>query len=147
MVDIVHRIGVEGGTPEAVFEALTTLEGLRGWWTTDTAGDPDVGGTIAFRFIPGGFDMRVEETVPGKLVRWRVAEGPEEWRGTEITFELRQDGDYTIVLFAHRGWAEEVEFLHHCSTKWASYLFSLKELVQTGTGAPAPHDYMISDWH
>ena len=32
MVDILHRIGVEGSTPEQVYDALTTLDGLSGWW-------------------------------------------------------------------------------------------------------------------
>ncbi|RZI87217.1 MAG: SRPBCC domain-containing protein [Microbacterium sp.] len=147
MVDILHRIGVEHGTTDSVYEALTTIDGLAGWWTTDTTGDPGPDGVIAFRFVPGGFDMAVRELVPGKLVRWEVLEGPAEWLGTEITFELRQDGHYTIVLFAHRGWTEVGEFMYHCSTKWASFLLSLKELVETGTGRPAPADLQISDWH
>ena len=39
MVDILHRVGVEGSTPEAVYRALTTVDGLAGWWTEDTTGD------------------------------------------------------------------------------------------------------------
>lgn len=147
MIDIVHRIGIQHGTPEEVYRALTTIDGLAAWWTTDTTGDAGQDGVVAFRFIPGGFDMRVDELVPDKLVRWTVVEGPDEWVGTEVTFELRQEGEYTIVLFAHRGWSEQVEFMYHCSTKWAAYLLSLKQLVETGVGAPAPHDVMISDWH
>ena len=30
MVDILHRIGVESPSPERVYEALTTIDGLRG---------------------------------------------------------------------------------------------------------------------
>ncbi len=30
MVDILHRIGVENSSPEAVYDALTTIEGLVG---------------------------------------------------------------------------------------------------------------------
>jgi hypothetical protein len=37
--------------------------------------------------------------------------------------------------------------MYHCSTKWATYLLSLKQLVETGTGAPDPIDVQISDWH
>ena len=67
--------------------------------------------------------------------------------GTKVRFDLKQDGDYTIVLFKHQGWKAPVEFMHHCSTKWATYLVSLKQLVETGTGAPDPDDLLISDWH
>ncbi len=36
MVDILHRVGDQDATPEKVYEALTTVEGLAGWWTDDT---------------------------------------------------------------------------------------------------------------
>ncbi|HEX2145882.1 MAG TPA: SRPBCC domain-containing protein [Glycomyces sp.] len=146
MVDILHTVGVEGSTPERTYEALTTLDGLRGWWTEETTGETDEGGVIAFRFERGGFDMKVVETEPGKRVRWEVVEGPPEWVGTEIHWGLRQEGDYTKVLFKHEGWREPVEFLHHCSTKWATYLISLKQLLETGKGAAHPHDVRIDDW-
>ncbi|MCM4082367.1 SRPBCC family protein [Paractinoplanes hotanensis] len=145
MPDILHRIGVKDATPNQVYEALTTVDGLAAWWTADTK---EAGGVLQFRFPPvGGFDMEVLETRPAEHVRWRVADGPEEWIGTTVDFKLRQDGDYTIVLFEHQGWREPVEFMNHCSTKWASYLLSLKSLVETGRGAPAPDDVQISDWH
>ena len=148
MVDILHRVGVEGSTPEAVYRALTTVDGLAGWWTEDTTGGEGVGGVLAFRFPPvGGFDMEVVELRPSERVVWRVVDGPEEWVGATVEWDLRQEGDWTIVLFGHRGWAEPVEFMHHCSTKWASYLLSLKALTETGAGAPAPRDVQISDWH
>jgi uncharacterized protein YndB with AHSA1/START domain len=148
MADILHRIGVLTESPEKVYDALTTIDGLAGWWTDDTHGSTGVGGVIEFRFPPvGGFDMEVVEATPEKRVSWRVADGPEEWVGTTIEFDLRQDGDHTIVLFKHEGWREPVEFMHHCSTKWGQFLMSLKELVETGTGSPAPRDVQISDWH
>ncbi len=34
--------------------------------------------------------------------------------------------------------------MHHCSTKWATYLMSLKALLETEKGDPAPNDYRIS---
>ena len=147
MADILHRIGVEHSSPQRVYDALTTLDGLSGWWAEKTTGDTEPGGVIEFRFGPGGIDMKVVELDPGRLVRWEVVGGPEEWIGTEVRFDIRQDGDWTIVLFRHEGWREPVEFMSHCSTKWATYLVSLKQLLETGTGAPDPRDLLISDWH
>ncbi|GAA1089354.1 SRPBCC domain-containing protein [Kitasatospora arboriphila] len=146
MFDILHRIGVTS-SPEAVYDALTTIDGLAGWWTEDTTGDSEVGGVARFRFLPGGFDMKVLETKPAERVLWEVVDGPEEWIGTQVRFELKQEDDCTIVLFRHLGWREPVEFMYHCSTKWASYLLSLKKYVETGTGDPAPRDVQISNWH
>ena len=36
--------------------------------------------------------------------------------------------------------------MHHCSTKWATFLMSLKSLVETGKGAPYPNDVLIDNW-
>jgi uncharacterized protein YndB with AHSA1/START domain len=149
VVDILHRIGVQTPTPDEVYAALTTVEGLAGWWTEDVKGAGDeIAGVLAFRFPPvGGFDMEVIDLEPSERVVWRVVDGPEEWVGTTIHWELRQQDGWTVVLFAHRGWREPVEFMHHCSTKWGTFLMSLKSLVETGGGAPAPGDVQISNWH
>jgi uncharacterized protein YndB with AHSA1/START domain len=148
MVDILHRVGIRTSTPDEVYAALTTVEGLAAWWTDETRGSSEVGGVLEFRFPPvGGFDMEVLELVPNERVRWRVTDGAAEWVGTTVDWRLRQDGDWTIVLFAHEGWREPVEFMHHCSTKWGTFLMSLKALLEDGKGAPAPRDVQISDWH
>jgi uncharacterized protein YndB with AHSA1/START domain len=145
MVDILHRVGITA-TPRQVYQALTTVEGLAAWWTTDTSGDAD--GVLKFRFgNVGGFDMKVLDLQPNAGVRWEVVEGPAEWVGTTVSFELAQDGEWTIVMFEHAGWREPVEFMSHCSTKWATFLMSLKSLIETGAGAPHPHDLQISNWH
>lgn len=147
MVDILHRAGVKSSTAE-VYAALTTTEGLAGWWTTRTEGKGnDVGGVLQFRFGAGGFDMKVLELDPGRRVLWEVVDGPEEWIGTHVDWRLEQVDDYAVILFKHQGWAEPVEFMHHCSTKWALFLMSLKSLIETGTGAPDPHDVRIDNWN
>ena len=148
MSDILHRVGIKSASPDATYEALATRAGLAAWWTNDTHGDSEVGGVIRFRFGGDrGFDMKVLELRPGKQVLWQVIEGPAEWLGTKVSFALRQDGDFTIVLFKHEGWKEPVEFMHHCSTKWGVFLLSLKSLVETGKGAPWPNDTKIDDWN
>jgi uncharacterized protein YndB with AHSA1/START domain len=144
MPDILHKIDVQS-SPKQTYEALTTLDGLAGWWTTTTQGNPSTGGTIAFRFgRHGGFDMKVLELEPARRVLWQVVDGPEEWLGTKVSFELRPDGDFTAVLFKHQGWKEPVEFMHHCSTKWATYLLSMKSMLEGGQGRPYPDDLHIS---
>ena len=147
MVDILHRVGVVAPLDD-VYRAITAPEELAGWWTIDTQGESEVGGKLSFRFGDvGGFDMEVVELDPKGRVRWTVIGGPEEWIGTEVDWHLTQSNEYTIILFEHRGWREPVEFMYHCSTKWATFLMSLKELVETGAGRPAPSDLQISDWH
>ena len=151
MVDILHRVGIKSSLDE-VYKALTTREGLAGWWTNNTQGESKVGGVLQFRFSAGGaeiggMEMKVLELDPAKRVLWQVVGGPEEWIGTKISWELKQDGEYCIVLFKHQDWKEPVEFMHHCSTKWAIFMMSLKSLVETGKGAPNPDDIKIDNWN
>jgi hypothetical protein len=47
------------------------------------------------------------------------------------------------VLFKHAGWKEPVEFMHHCSTKWATFLLSLRDMLESSSGRPYPHDVKI----
>jgi uncharacterized protein YndB with AHSA1/START domain len=145
MVDILHRVGIKSSSPDETYKALATREGLAAWWTNDTQGESKVGGVLQFRFKAGGFDMKVLELEPGKRVLWQVVDGPKEWIGTKVAFDLKQDDGYTVVLFKRQGWKEPVEFMHHCSTKWAVFLLSLKSLVETGKGAPDPNDTKIDN--
>lgn len=147
MVDILHRVGVRAPVSK-VYKAVTAVEPLAGWWTEDTTGKAGaVGDTVAFRFgEAGGFDMAVRELKPDERVLWEVVDGPAEWIGTHVVWELKQAGDFAIILFKHEGWKEPVEFMHHCSTRWATFLMSLKALVETGNGEPYPNAVEVSDW-
>jgi hypothetical protein len=80
-------------------------------------------------------------------VRWHCVSGPEDWIGTDITFELAEQDNLTIVLFGHRNWREATESSAHCSMKWATFLLSLRALVETGKGRPAPDDLKIDNWN
>jgi hypothetical protein len=138
MPDILHRVGIKAKAKE-VYETLTTLEGLRRWWITQTKGKPTQGGVIDFAFCK----MKVVEAKPGKRVRWQCVGGPKEWLGTEVSFQLVVKKNQTFILFKHADWKEPVEFMYHCSTKWATFLLSIKSLLERGEGRPLPYDVKI----
>jgi uncharacterized protein YndB with AHSA1/START domain len=140
MPDILHRVGI-AAEPMRVFEALITVEGIRHWWAEDTHGDAAEGG--AFQFRRNRLDVVHADP---SLVTWHYSGPAEEWVCTEITFRLEWRDGQTIVLFKQAGWREPVEFMHHCSTKWAVFLLSLKSLLETGKGAPAPNDIKLDSW-
>jgi uncharacterized protein YndB with AHSA1/START domain len=152
MVDIIHRIGIKAPAAK-VYAALSTVEGVAGWWTKETSGESRPGGTVQVLFRArsgkelGKMAFEVTELTPDRDVRWRFESGPDEWIGTEVTFNLSQKGDYTLLSFGHRNWREAIDFTAHCSMKWATFLLSLKQLVETGTGQPAPDDLKIDDWN
>jgi uncharacterized protein YndB with AHSA1/START domain len=143
MYDILHRVGIRA-RPTDVFSALSTREGLAAWWTNDTRGNSRIGEVLQFRFGErGGFDMRVLASEPDRRVTWQVTQGPQEWLDTRIDWNLEPDDDYTVVQFRHMDWKQQTEFMHHCSTKWAVFLMSLKSLLETGMAAPWPRDVPI----
>jgi uncharacterized protein YndB with AHSA1/START domain len=137
MPDILHRVGIEA-EPMRVFQALTTIDGIRRWWDSDAQGDAAEG--AAFEFRRNHLDVLHADP---SLVRWRYSGPAADWVGTEIVFRLEWRNGQTFVLFTHEGWAAPVEFMHHCSTKWATFLLSLKDLVERGEGHPNPHDIQI----
>jgi uncharacterized protein YndB with AHSA1/START domain len=148
MPEIRNRVGIHAPIGD-VYDAIATREGLSQWWTTDVEGEARVGGELVFRF--GGPDrkatMEVVESSRPNTVVWRgTPGGPDEWVDTTFSFELRTEGDETVVLFTNAGWREPVEFMHHCSTAWASYLLSLKHGLEGGTAAPFPHNELVSSW-
>lgn len=152
MVDIIHKVGIKAPISK-VYAALATAEGVAGWWTQETTGASQLGSTfkVVFRSpsgeLRGEMELELIKLDVDELVVWRVKAGPEEWLGTDVTFALSQRGEQTIVLFGHRNWREAVEFTAHCSMKWATFLLSLRQLIETGTGQPAPHDLKIDDWN
>jgi len=138
IVDILHRVGI-AAPPKAVFAALTTLEGIRGWWISTAEGTALEGGAFAFR----NNRLTVAEATP-TLIRWHYTGAATEWVGTAIEFRPEWRQNQTILLFRHADWMEPSEFMHHCSTKWAVFLLSLKDFVETGTGRPEPGDTKIT---
>lgn len=152
MADIIHRIGFKS-EQDAVYRAFSSIKGLSNWWTEEVEGDEQAGGKIAFTFrsatgdIKGKMIMEVKELNPPMRVEWLCVDGPAEWIGTQISFDLSRQDDQTILIFGHRGWREAVEFMAHCSMKWAVFLLSLREYVEQGKGGPSPHDLKIDNWN
>ena len=152
MVDIIHRIGIKSSFSQ-IYKALTTLEGLAGWWTEEVSGEAGHGGKIEFTFrskedkILGKMVMEVRELEEPTSVKWRCVDGPPEWIGTDITFRISEGDKQVILIFGHRNWREAVEFTAHCSMKWAVFLLSLRDFIEKGKGRPSPDDIKIDDWN
>jgi len=87
--------------------------------------------------------MAVAESIPASRIHWTCISGPPEWVGTEVFFDLVWKENQTFILFKHAGWREPVEFMHHCSTKWAAFPLSLREWLEGREGQPAPRDLKI----
>jgi uncharacterized protein YndB with AHSA1/START domain len=147
MADIRHRVGI-AAPQRQVYEALSTTGGVAQWWTRDVRGDAGLGGKLEFFFgapEPAAV-MEVTELVPSQHVAWRCIQGPDEWVGTSVIFDLKTADDETVVLFSHASWREPAEFMYHCSTKWAYFMLSLKAGLEGRGYTPYPDDLKISSW-
>jgi hypothetical protein len=90
--------------------------------------------------------MEVIEVDSNRLISWQCIDGPAEWVGTRVDFVLKESDSETVLVFTHANWKDPVEFMHHCSTKWAQFLIGLKLLLEGGKSASHPDDVRISSW-
>jgi uncharacterized protein YndB with AHSA1/START domain len=120
-----------------VFQALTTRDGLAGWWTSDVSGDTGVGGVITFRFGAQWMNqMKVVHLETDREVVWECVAGAPEWIGNKIAFRLDENEGKTRIRFSHADWQQQEDFYAACNFSWGRYLESLRQYCQTGTGAP-----------
>jgi uncharacterized protein YndB with AHSA1/START domain len=142
MPDIRHRVAITAPL-QSVYEAVATKDGISEWWTRGgVKGSSEVGSKLEFFFgspEPAAV-MEVTRLDPEGHVSWSCVGGADEWIGTTVTFDLTHKDGETVVMFAHAGWREPVEFMAHCSARWAYFLLSLKAYQETGKGTPFPDD-------
>jgi hypothetical protein len=128
-------------TPEEVFAAINNV---REWWSGEFEGNADnLGAEFTYRYEDLHYSkQKVTTFVPGKKVVWLVVdahlsflEDKSEWKGTEITFEISEEGNETEVRFTHLGLVPDVECFDACSSAWASIINgSLRSVITTGAG-------------
>ena len=139
MHDIMHLIKIHAAS-ERVYQAITTADGIRQWWTRDATIEPKVGADGEFGFYGRRFvaKVTVEELNPLTRVRWKVANSA--WPASDIEFNLKADGNDTTLVFAHRGFPRADDGYASATMRWGFYLLSLKSYLQTGKGTPNPDD-------
>ena len=138
MADMVLEVTI-GASPEALFAALTEQQGLASWWTDTNTATPEVGSEADFIFEGGKmvFKMKIDELTPGERVVWSAVDSPVPgWTGTTVTWDLLPEEGGTKLLFGHRGWDSIDGPFPSINFSWAIYLQSLKDYLETGTGAP-----------
>lgn len=148
MPNILHRLTIDA-PPQRVHELAASKEGIQNWWTgRQVEGEDSVGGTLSVYFRDASNPAATFEVVERdpELIVWRCVSGPGDWIDTRITFALipKADGG-TTLLFSHRGWRQESEFMNGCSTNWAAYLMSLKSGAE-GAGFNAYPGGEMSRW-
>jgi uncharacterized protein YndB with AHSA1/START domain len=138
--------------PDRVYDALTTVAGLAGWWAPVT-GSGDEGGELRFVFSGAA---RVEDLTLAEdplvigvdtarrpaRVAWTVlaCDFLPDWVGTTPTFEMTPRGTGSELRFRHLGLSPRLECFSSCSAGWDHHLASLRAYVETGRGTPFGSD-------
>jgi uncharacterized protein YndB with AHSA1/START domain len=127
--------------PRRVFAALSTLEGLAGWWTPLVAGSPTQGGTLTFRFagLAEEITMRVATITPPTHIAWTCERhtGHPEWAGTTITFDLEPAGQTgSLLSLRHEGLLPLLNCYDTCASGWEKFLTSIAAYAESGHGRP-----------
>ena len=124
--------------PESVFNALTKQEEIARWWSDEASVKPEVGSLGEFRFRPPAGDLQFEvaELDQNEKVHWISRQGPPQWAGTSVTWQLTSIQNGTKLLFTHDGFAQVDEVYEQTRGNWNYFLDSLKSYLETGTGTP-----------
>ncbi len=132
-------------SPHQLYEAVTTVPGIKGWWATDTVAN---NGEFTVRFGAENFQtMRLLDPVPDKSVRWEwiaqyfPVEGTtqtDEWVGTSVSFAIQaHDNGSSTLVFTHQGLTPHVTCYGLCNIGWNHYMESLKGYLEQGKGTPS----------
>ena len=126
---------------EEVYRALTTVDGLRSFWTSDADADAREGGSLRFGFeeAPVDLSMTVGTLAEGMSVGWTSIGPWPGWVGTEIAWTISDGAKGGDIVFAHTGWADETSDadLGVVALTWARVLLALKAYVESGDPASA----------
>jgi uncharacterized protein YndB with AHSA1/START domain len=164
MPNIHHQLIIES-TPEKVYDAVTTEEGLSAWWTPNTKAKAELNCILRFPFGDDYFkEMKLVELKPLELVKWNCLTGDPEWVGTNVSFKLvsgnknsllslhpemrgqteqvqLMNHGVTLLIFHQNDWAEYSPMFAECNYTWAQFLRSLKLFCETGKGNPWPNQH------
>jgi uncharacterized protein YndB with AHSA1/START domain len=127
-------------TPDVVYRAVSTENGLRGWWCKNVTLEDGPGGILTLRF-PSGHVARIR-LAKGKAssrVEWDVLghNAMPEWIGTKLVFAIEQNGQKSSRLqFQHSGLDPGCECYGACNDAWGYLMGSLKALLENGKGTP-----------
>ena len=130
--------------PERLYQAVSTAEGIRGWWSDKTT---QQGNLITVDFWTDLTQtLELEELDPGKHATWHwltqhfVVEGTDqtdEWVGTRVVFEIEPTGDGgSKLVLTHQGLTPQLVCFDSCSVGWDGALESLRAYLEQGAGTP-----------
>jgi uncharacterized protein YndB with AHSA1/START domain len=129
--------------PARVFEAIVDVGS---WWSGRIDGSADrVGAKFRYRYADvHDSTQQVIDLVPSRRIAWRVTDAhlsfvddTDEWKGTEIVFEIEPRGSQTDLTFTHAGLLRSLACYQACSGGWTTLLTrNLRARIVSGLPQP-----------
>jgi glucokinase len=130
-------------TPEEVFNAI---KNIRAWWSGKIGGSSDkLGDEFTYQYKDmHSSTQKVTEFIPGKKIVWHVTDATisftqkkDEWKDTDIVFEISEKEGKTELHFTHVGLVPEFECYEACSSGWGGLINdNLRQLIISGEEQP-----------
>ncbi len=137
-VSLVHQVNIKA-TPDTLYKAVSTQEGLASFWTDETKAESKVGSVATFGFGGPTQRMKIEELVPGTRARWIGLRDFPNWGDTVVSWEIKpgEKGE-TSLTFRHANWPASVtaDDLGSINYTWGMVVDRLKQYAETGKPVP-----------
>lgn len=117
---------------ETVFKALTDIDEMKSWYTTEISGKSSMNQLINFKFGTINFIVKVIELEVNKKIGWKCVETSLPFVGHTYTFELDENDGKTRVRLTEIGFEEQDDMYANMNFSWGKYLESLRQFCQNG---------------
>lgn len=112
---------------EKVYRTLTTQAGLSAIWTEKLKVNSVIGQINEFDFDEGYITkMKIDYLKKNNQIIWHCVNSDDEWTGTWIVFEMKEEENQTSIILKHSHWKEVTDYYRWCNYHWAMFLYRLK---------------------
>ena len=142
-MEIAHNLSIKA-EPETVYKAVSTNEGIAGWWSKDCVVGESEGTDSKLKFDKQGklveMTFKTTHLNHNTKVLWECTENPNPaWIGTRISTEITKTPTGCDVLFSHRNFDEKwkgAEPFEMTKQGWNHFIASLVSYCEKGVGQP-----------
>jgi hypothetical protein len=99
--------------PGKIHPLVATPRGLSQWWAADVTEND---GAVDFGFFKRStiYRLKLERSVTPQVTEWRCLTG-QEWAGTRLSFDLKENNGKTLLRFSHADWKAETDYFVMCT--------------------------------
>lgn len=131
-IQLEHAIKIQA-TPEQIYQALTTIDGLAAWHYGQISGEVAVGKEM---YLNADRDLRfgwkTTEMELNRHIQQICVQGPGNSIGKQLEFVITADDPQTTKVFlTHGPWEVGDDHLPYCNTHWGGVLYRLKVYVES----------------